>query len=338
MDNELLTFDKNTCKKTFSRLGFAFFAFQLLFMGIATLGALVVSAFFPQLADIEIFTWLVNYLPMYLIALPATAIILKSLPAQKPAEHKLSPGKYAILVLMGIGLTITGALIGNILSAIIDKITGLSTSNAVNDMVMDTNPFIIIFFVVIMAPVVEEILCRKLIVDHTLKYGEWTAILFSGLIFALIHGNFFQFFYAFALGMLMAFIYVRTGKLRYTIIFHMIINTIGGFLPALLLRNMDIEALENITSEQIMSASPEEMTGILLLMIRLLVMLAYVFIDYGMAIAGIILLFVFIKKMVVTVKPMNIPKGQRLNCMFVNTGMILFFIITIINFIIYFIA
>lgn len=338
MDNELVTFDKKSCRKTFSRMGFAYSVFQLIFMGAAYLLAFIIAAFFPDLLDIEIISWLVNYLPMYIVAVPVTTLILKKLPVVKPNDHKLTAGKYSILVLMGIGLTIAGSLIGNMLSAIIDLITGLKTSNAVSDMVTDTNPLIILFFVVIMAPIVEEFLCRKLIIDHTLKYGEWTAILLSGLIFALIHGNFFQFFYAFALGALMAFIYIRTGRLRYTIIFHMIINTIGGLLPTLLLQSVDMNAIESMTSEQIMNATGDEMLWIMYTVLMMLVLCAYVFLEYGLAIAGIVLFCVFIKKMVATVEPMNIPKGERIRCMFLNPGMILFFIISIINFVIYLIA
>ncbi len=338
MDNELVTFDKKACRKTFNRIGFAFCAFELIFTGLAYLISFLVASFFPQVLEIDIIVWLINYLPMYLIALPITALILKRLPAVKPEEHKITVGKYSILVIIGIGLTVAGSLIGNMLSAIIDLITGLTTSNAVNDMLMDTNPLIIFFFVVIMAPIVEEFLCRKLIIDHTIKYGEWTAICLSGFIFALIHGNFFQFFYAFALGALMAFIYVRTGRLIYTIIFHMIINTFGGMLPTLLLQQVDLNALESMTTEQLTAATTEEMLGIIFMVIMMLVLCAYVFIEYGLAIAGIVLFFVYIKNMISAIKPISLPKGQLINCIFLNPGMILFLIISVINFVTYLIT
>lgn len=335
MDNEATIFNKKKCRSAFNRLGFAFSAFELIFMGAAYLAAFIVSIFFPQLLDIEIVSWLINYMPMYIIAVPVTALILKSLPVTKPQNHRLTSGKYSVLVLIGIGLTISGSLIGNMLSAFIDLITGLTTSNAVNDMLLDTNPLIILFFVVIMAPITEEFLCRKLIIDHTLMYGERTAIILSGLMFALIHGNFFQFFYAFALGALMAFIYIKTGHLRYTIGFHMIINTIGGLIPTILMQSIDMDAIESMTTEQIMNAAGDEMYGIIFTVFIILLLCAYVFIEYGLAIAGIVLFFVSIKKMSAAVKPINIPKGTLVRCIFLNPGMILFLVISITNFAIY---
>lgn len=323
-------FNERECRKTFSRIGFSYFIFELLFAGMGYLLLYIFSRNFTDLIRRhELVRWLVNYLPMYFIALPLTALLLKKLPAVKPEKHRLSAGKFCILFLIGWGLTMAGNIIGNIFSAFIDSITGLETSNTLDSLLFDTNPLIIIFFVIIMAPIVEEILCRKLIVDHTLKYGEWTAILLSGLIFGLIHGNFFQFFYAFALGMLMAYIYVKTGRLRYTIIFHMLINTVGSLISILLMRSIGI-------NPDGLSQLGQEYIDIMLSHIPQVIMLIfYVFIEWSAAIAGIVLFIIFISRIIKTVKPMNIPKGKRIKCIFINPGMILFFIIIIADFVTY---
>ena len=47
------------------------------------------------------------------------------------------------------------------------------------------------------------------------------------MLFGAIHGNFSQFFYTLFVGIVFGWIYVYSGKLRYSIILHMLFNTIG---------------------------------------------------------------------------------------------------------------
>ena len=92
---------------------------------------------------------------------------------------------------------------------------------------MQTNIWNVVFLV-ILGPIFEEWMFRKQLIDHTRKYGEKTAILLSGLAFGLFHMNLFQFFYAFLLGVMFGYIYMRTSKLRYSTAMHMIINFNGA--------------------------------------------------------------------------------------------------------------
>ena len=66
------------------------------------------------------------------------------------------------------------------------------------------------------------------------QYGELTCVLISGVLFALFHGNFTQFFYAFGLGALFAYVYFRSGSLILTFLLHAIFNIIAGVLPTVL--------------------------------------------------------------------------------------------------------
>ena len=68
--------------------------------------------------------------------------------------------------------------------------------------------------------ILEEFIFRKMVIDRIWQYGEKIAVVTSALIFALFHINLFQFFYALGIGLIFAYVYLRTGKLRYTIIMH----------------------------------------------------------------------------------------------------------------------
>lgn len=65
---------------------------------------------------------------------------------------------------------------------------------------------------VVMAPICEEILFRKILIDRIRLYGDKAAILVSSVVFGLSHGNFYQFFYAFGIGLVLAIFIFRRGS------------------------------------------------------------------------------------------------------------------------------
>ena len=92
----------------------------------------------------------------------------------------------------------------------------------------------IFLFMVVLAPIFEEIFYRRVVIDRLRRYGDIPAIIISGLMFGLIHGNFSQFFYAAFLGMVFGAVYVYTGKLGYSVFLHMLINFMGSFYISLM--------------------------------------------------------------------------------------------------------
>ena len=83
-----------------------------------------------------------------------------------------------------------------------------------------------ILIVGVIAPIFEELIFRKVLIDHVAPKGELVAILASGIMFGLFHGNFQQCFFACFIGFLFAYIYLKTGRVIYTILLHMTLNTV----------------------------------------------------------------------------------------------------------------
>ena len=78
------------------------------------------------------------------------------------------------------------------------------------------------------APLFEEWLCRGLILRGLLqKTTPALAIVASAAFFAIIHGNIWQAVPAFGLGLLMGYIYYRTGSLKLTMLMHFTNNTMA---------------------------------------------------------------------------------------------------------------
>ena len=93
------------------------------------------------------------------------------------------------------------------------------------------NTLLIFATVAISAPILEEILFRGIILDGFLKnYSPTKAIIWSAIIFGLIHMNPYQFIGATLVGILMGWIYWRTKSLWLCILIHFINNSLGFFL------------------------------------------------------------------------------------------------------------
>ncbi len=80
----------------------------------------------------------------------------------------------------------------------------------------------------IIAPIVEEVVFRGAILRRLLDIDghPWVAIIGSALIFGAIHGNMAQFYHAFFTGLLLGWIYLRTGSILPGIIIHWVNNSI----------------------------------------------------------------------------------------------------------------
>lgn len=214
-----------------------------------------------------------------------------------------------------------GNLVGNILSAVL---SGGKAENGLIDIISTLNPLSILVVVVI-GPVFEELFFRKYIIDRTVKYGEKTAILFSGLCFGMFHMNLFQFFYAFGLGLIFGYIYVRTGKVIYSTIMHMIINFIGSVVSVLAMSQLDMDQLQALTEsgEFTAEAMDEILPGLMIYGIYLGIYMLLVCI-------GIALLIINRKKLVIRPTEEEVPAKEGIKLSLVNVGVILFTVVVII--------
>lgn len=81
---------------------------------------------------------------------------------------------------------------------------------------------------VLAAPVLEEVLFRGLIFESCKeRFGDGVAILTSSLLFAIVHVVPIQMVNAFVVGLILGYIYLKTGSLLSVIILHAINNAIA---------------------------------------------------------------------------------------------------------------
>ena len=85
------------------------------------------------------------------------------------------------------------------------------------------------FYVCLLGPVLEELLFRGVVLESIKKYNERFAIVFSALIFGLMHCNFTQAVNAFIIGLVLGAVYVRSDSIVPTCVLHILMNTFTSF-------------------------------------------------------------------------------------------------------------
>ena len=73
----------------------------------------------------------------------------------------------------------------------------------------------------------EELLYRKILCAELTLHGRVFASIISALLFGLAHFSFYTFPYAFICGLVLAFVYLKTGSVRYTVVIHFANNLFG---------------------------------------------------------------------------------------------------------------
>ena len=83
---------------------------------------------------------------------------------------------------------------------------------------------LILLYVVIIAPITEELLMRGMVMNSLAPVNRKFALISSALLFGLMHGNFNQMFNGFLLGLIFGYIALKSGSIIPSIIAHMIVN------------------------------------------------------------------------------------------------------------------
>ena len=127
-----------------------------------------------------------------------------------------------------------GSLAGSWVNELVYRIAGLQPVDMVTETFTMLPAAVTVLGACVFGPVCEELLFRGLLARRLARYGQRPAALVSALLFALYHANLSQFFYAFALGLLLAYAYFYTGTIKTPILLHMLFNAYGSFVVLLL--------------------------------------------------------------------------------------------------------
>ena len=221
-------------RERFSRLGWALTAQMAAMLAVQTALLLAAQALAPVLVRSGVFLWLVSVLSAYGAGVPAAWLVLRGTEEAPPQPGApLGPGRFFRSYLAGLGLMYLVNLATLALMGLVGLLRGQTVENPVDNMA-DYPLVLNLLLGCVIAPVCEEYLFRGLLLNRLRPYGERFAVWASALCFGLFHGNFSQFFYACAIGVLFAGVVLKTGRLRQAMLLHALINFVGtGLIPLL---------------------------------------------------------------------------------------------------------
>ena len=266
----------------------------------------------------------VQVLFMYVISLPIFYLIVRNMRNAFRIKKGISVKEFIMLFLIAEACMYGGSLLSSYITDFIYGFFSIEVTDNITELVMNTPLWLVFVVAVVIGPIVEEFIYRKLLMDKLGIYGDRIAIVVSAISFGLFHGDISQLFYATLIGFVLAYLYSKTANVWICALMHALINFFGSIVPMLIMESADTvlklleEAEAGLTPEDI-----NEYYG------ALLVTGAYSLFTYGVIIAGVILFFKYRKSFFVSDRcEVLIPKHKRASVIVLNAGAIAFIIFT----------
>ncbi|MCD7725194.1 MAG: CPBP family intramembrane metalloprotease [Clostridiales bacterium] len=183
-------------------------------------------------------TGLVSGLSMLLAVAPLIPMLKRELGERDRERAETEPGglSWAMPVLTLV-LAAASSLGLNVLFSLIGFAESSDTFREVTDRQFGVAFGVGVILYGLVSPLAEEIVFRGLLYNRMRKhYPLWAAVASSGLFFGLYHGNTVQAVYGCCMGILMAYLYERTGKFFIPLLFHGAANLsvyVTAYLPGL---------------------------------------------------------------------------------------------------------
>ena len=322
--------DKKAMSACFSRCGFGMLTLIGATMAIS-FGLSLVMVILELLAQAEILKLdIMTYFNKYLLyinevliaaAVGLGALVMLKMPKEAPEKRSLPLKSFLVMICVCCAIASAGNFIGNLWVEFWSLPFGGAGEDTVSAMLDGMDPLQIIICTGILAPIIEELFFRKMLIDRMYKYGEAITIFTTALLFGLFHQNFGQFFYTFGIGLVLGYLYCRTGSYVRVVALHMVFNLLLGVIPALL--SMEIypflEMMENVLFEEMASVLP----GLLgKYGVPLALFAVYMLLRSVLEVIGLVFAILKFKKIELRKREPVLSTADQLYASFVNPGMI----------------
>lgn len=159
---------------------------------------------------------------------------------------KINKSDTILMTMMALGVSVVGVFSSEILTRFLGifGIIPISTGNLFDGGVRTVA---MIIQSCILAPIVEEIAIRGVVMQSLRRFGDRFALITSSIIFAAIHLNLVKLPSTFAMGLVIGYFVLRTNSLRTGIFIHAV-NNILAITVALITDNMPLRHAEILTN------------------------------------------------------------------------------------------
>lgn len=212
-------------KRTFSRIGWTTVLFTIVGFPVIFLISLFID--FESETGYSTYSFTAQIL-FYAEILGLVVLMFRKLPKMPDMpKHRMYFSDFAFVFFISFSFLYFGALIGGFanewLAALVDGVP----VNPIEEMSDSIPLWLNLLLDLIMAPLFEELIFRKYVLDVLRPFGDRTACIVCGVLFGIFHMNLDQFFYAALLGILFSYVMLRTNNLWYTISLHALVNLVG---------------------------------------------------------------------------------------------------------------
>ena len=297
-------------RRFFSKIGFNYFALEIIVLVLNLFIGLFISIINPNLLSNQTMMTFFSAIWTYLLPLPIFIYIMRKTEAKTLEKHKMTVKTFVICISITMFLMWIGNIMGVIITSGIGSLIQHEVANPINDVINNSGLVANLIIITTIAPIFEELIFRKLLIDRTIKYGGTISVLLSGLLFAFFHGNLNQFFYAFLLGGFFAIVYIKTGQIKYTIGLHMIINFIGSVVSLFV-----SQPLMDLANGSVIS--PTSTFGVIL----------YILITLGLTVMGLIYSIKYFDKSRFDGSEKEIILKNPISTILLNPGIICFILL-----------
>ena len=217
----------NSNKKFFSKIGFNYLIYAICTIAffLIILNIIGIDSDLGNNINVKL---IVSAVCNYILPFPILFYLMKKLDSDRLETKSLNIQTFLLYFCISFTLMIIGNIIGLAVTTLIGNLIQSDVANPIQTLINSSDIMLNLIIISIIGPIFEELFFRKLLIDRTIKYGARVSIILSASLFGLMHGNLNQFFYAFLLGGFFAYVYIKTGKIIYTILLHISLNLIGS--------------------------------------------------------------------------------------------------------------
>lgn len=152
---------------------------------------------------------------------------------------------------------------------------------------------VMFIFVALIGPVLEELIFRGIMLTPHIRFGQWFAVVVTGIVFGLYHASYTQIISTMIMGVAFCFLAVKTRSIIVPVIVHMINNSLGA-IQYIALSYIDMDKLTE-AEELILSGNSEK--GVALMEPYLVPTMVTSMISISILLVGFVGLIMFIIEM-----------------------------------------
>lgn len=150
--------------------------------------------------------------------------------------HSLPLKQFPLLICIFMGAQLIYSLFGNSLELLL-RLFGYTAMGQLDAASSQSTTLSMFLYTAVFAPVGEEIIYRRLVMQQFQKYGNVFAIVISAALFSVMHANLFQIPFAFLTGLVLGYT-AAEFSLKWSILLHLCNNLVFGELLSRLMGHL----------------------------------------------------------------------------------------------------